>query len=130
MNTSVRLKKKYWGAFITACKSQWICGGKRYALGEDKEFTDLVCEAGGKNGDNWIGQNIIKYAGEIINARLAGEPVQEVNFFKIAVYSFIWWIKHFGTYPFTKRDKGEEFDPGKEFAGKIADILLRTKKEK
>ena len=40
--------------FFTACKSQWEGGGKRYALEEDKEYTDLVCETA---GNIWIGGN-------------------------------------------------------------------------
>jgi|Deesub1362A_J573_1020465.scaffolds.fasta_scaffold00107_62 hypothetical protein len=106
MNTSVKLKAKFWPTFIKACESQWKCGGQRYALTEDKEFTDLICEA---VGEDWIGGNIMKYTGEIINAKKAGEKPQEVNFFKIAVYAFIWWLKHMDI-GFTQRDKGEEFE--------------------
>ena len=76
--------------FIAACESQWKCGGDRYALEKDKEFTDLVCEIA---GNIWIGGNIIKYAGEIWNSKRHGEGIVEVNFFKIAVYSYIWWLK-------------------------------------
>lgn len=112
MNTSVNQKKHWWPIFIEACRSQWIGGGKRYALTDDKEFTDLVCEAGGPNGDNWILQNIIKYCGEIMNAKRWGEKPQEVNYFKIAVYAFIAWIKQIDG-GFTQRDKGEEFEIGK-----------------
>lgn len=105
MNTNLRQKKNFWPVFIEACKSQWIGGGKRYALNEDKEFTDLVCEVAGLD---WIGGNIVKYVGEIINSRKAGEKIQEVNFYKIAVYAFLWWLKHMDI-GFTDRDKGEEF---------------------
>ena len=90
---------------MAACKSQWECGGVRYALTEDKEFTDLVCEA---VGNAWVGGQILKYTGEIINLRKAGEPVPEVDFFKIAVYAFIWWLKEQDA--LTQRDKGEEFN--------------------
>lgn len=90
---------------MRGCRSQWIGGGKRYQLSRDKEFTDLVCEVA---GTDWIGGNIVKYVGEIINARKNGEKPQEVNFFKIAVYAFLWWLKHFDA-GFSKRDKGEEF---------------------
>ena len=112
MNTSVKQKVKLWPKFINACKSQWEGGGKRYALGEEKEYTDLICEAlsGGGNYDenNWIIGQILKYCGEIINAKRFGENPQEVNYFKIAVYAFIAWIKQ-SDKGFTKRDKGEEF---------------------
>jgi len=49
-----------------------------------------------------IGGNIVKYVGEIINTT----PKPEVNFFKIAVYAFIWWLKEQEN--LTDRDKGEE----------------------
>lgn len=104
MNTSLPKKIEKWPEFVAACQSQWEYGGTRYALAEGKEFTDLVCEAA---GNAWIGGTIIKYAGEIINLRKAGEPVPEVGFFKIAVYAFIWWLKEQES--LTQRDKGEEF---------------------
>jgi hypothetical protein len=105
MNTSIKQKKELWPRFVKACESQWMCGGDRYALGENKEFTDLVCEA---TGNQWIGGNIIKYIGEIINT----EPKPEVNFFKVAVYAFIWWIKEQEN--LSRRDKGEEFSVGEK----------------
>jgi len=100
MNTSIKQKEKLWPEFLEACKNQWKGGGKRYSLTEDKEFTDLVCEAA---GNEWIGGNIIKYVGEIINSK----PKIEVDFFKIAVYAFIWWIKEKND--MTDEDKGEKF---------------------
>jgi len=78
--------------FMRACESQWLVGGERYALSEDKEWTDLVCEV---VGNQWIGGNIIKYAGEIRNSKRFGEKIIEVNFFKIAVYAYIWWLKEY-----------------------------------
>jgi len=78
--------------FMRACESQWLVGGERYALSEDKEWTDLVCEV---VGNQWIGGNIIKYAGEIRNSKRFGERIIEVNFFKIAVYAYIWWLKEY-----------------------------------
>ena len=107
MNTSIRLKEKYWDEFEKACKSQWHCGGERYALeGQaDKEFTDLVCEAA---GNQWIGGTIIKYVGEIINTKRFAGKVPEVDFFKIAVYAFLWWLKERENTE--ARDRGEEFN--------------------
>jgi len=78
--------------FVAACESQWRIGGKRYAYGEDKEWTDVVCEI---VGNAWIGGNVLKYAGEIDNYKKLGELLPEVNFYKIAVYIFIWWLKEF-----------------------------------
>ena len=99
MNTTVKLKEKFWYDFVEACRKQWECGGERYALNDEKEMTDLVCEVA---GNQWIGGNIVKYVGEIINTT----PKPEVNFFKIAVYAFIWWLKEQEN--LTDRDKGEE----------------------
>ena len=104
MNTSIKQKAENWPRFITACESQWKCGGDRYKLSENKEFTDLVCEA---VGNEWIGGNIIKYVGEIKNTN----PKPEVNFFKIAVWAFIYWLKEQEN--LTDRDKGEEFNSEK-----------------
>ena len=106
MNTSVKRKQKLWPQFIKACESQWKGGGIRYALAEDKEFTDLVCEA---VGTHWIGGNILKYVGEIINEDRQGNPIPEQNFFKIAVYAFIYWLK-FLDKEVSRDDKGEKFD--------------------
>ena len=78
--------------FVAACESQWRIGGKRYAYGEDKEWTDVVCEI---VGNSWIGGNILKYVGEIDNYKKLGELLPEVNFYKVAVYIFIWWLKEF-----------------------------------
>jgi len=111
LNTSIKQKEKHWEKFVEMCVNQWREAGNRYALTEEKEFTDLVCEAvasSGGHGEDWIAGNIIKYCGEIMNEKRLGNPVPEANFPKIAVWSFIWWLKHMGVYPFTKRDKGEE----------------------
>jgi len=84
--------------FMLACESQWRTGGKRYALptdkgfSEEKEFTDLVCEL---VGNQWIGGNIFKYSGEIENYKKFEGKVPEVNFLKMSVYSYIWWLKEF-----------------------------------
>jgi hypothetical protein len=82
--------KKMFKSFIKACESQWREGGKRYAYSEEKESTDLITEIA---GNQWIGGNIAKYVFEIWNAKRNMEKLPEVDFFKVAVYSFIWWIK-------------------------------------
>jgi hypothetical protein len=98
--------------FVGACEAQWRIGGKRYAYGENKEWTDVVCEV---VGNRWIGGNILKYAGEIDNYKLIGEPVPEVDFYKIAVYCYIWWLKEF-KHPSTgirlKEENWDEFVKG------------------
>jgi len=108
MNTSLKQKEQYWPEFIKACESQWKLGGTRYALSNDKEFTDLVCEIGGKQGDTWILQNIVKYIGEILNTKKYYGVIPEVNLFKIAVYAFLYWLKRHGE--FSSEDKGEQFE--------------------
>lgn len=101
MNTNIERKKKLWPRFVKSCENQWRKGGERYALSETKEWTDLVTEA---VGDSFILGNIIKYCGEIKNSK---QP-QEVNYFKIAVYSFLAWIKQMDE-GFSYQDEGEKF---------------------
>ena len=78
--------------FMKGHVSQWEGGGKRYAYNDEKEWTDVICET---VGNQWIGGNIIKYAGEIQNELNQGEKAPEVDFLKIAVYAFIYWIKEY-----------------------------------
>ena len=99
MNTTIKLKKELWPEFVKACEKQWKCGGQRYAHNDEKEATDFICEL---VGNQWIGGNIVKYVREIINTT----PKPEVNFFKIAVYAFLWWLKEQEN--LTDRDRGEE----------------------
>jgi len=103
MNTSLRVKKEHFKEFTDMILAQLEGGGKRYALGEDKEFTDLVCEVAGVD---WIAGNITKYIGEIINAKKMGEKPQKVNFIKIATYAYLYYLKHLDT-GFSEVDKGE-----------------------
>lgn len=111
--------------FMKACESQWRTGGKRYALSEDKEFTDLVCEIA---GNKWIGGNILKYSGEIENYKKFEGKVPEVNFLKMSVYTFIWWLKEF-KHPTTGIRLKEMY--WREFVDKCWNIYLSfTPKEK
>lgn len=103
MNTNIKLKKAYLPKFIEEIEKQLLSGGDRYRLTEEMEFTDLVTLFA---GNQWIGGNIIKYCGEIKNAVLNGEPAPEQNFYKIAAYSFLWFLKEVEN--LTPRDKGEE----------------------
>lgn len=103
MNTNLEVKKRFLSEFLKEIEKQIISGGERYALTKDMEYTDLVCLVA---GNIWIGGNIIKYVGEIKNAVESDEPVPEQNFFKIAAWAFIWWLKEHES--LTLRDKGEE----------------------
>jgi len=99
MNTSVKQKKELWPQFVKACEHQWKGGGNRYALGEDKEFTDIIYEIDKK----FCGSQIMKHTGELMNVN----PKLEVGFFKITVWAFIWWIKEQEN--LTQKDEGEDF---------------------
>ena len=101
MNTSIKQKKEMWPKFVACCESQWKGGGNRYALAENKEYTDLICEV---IGNKFCGSQILKQTGELVNIN----PKTEVGFFKIAVWAFIWWIKEQEN--LTDRDKGEEIN--------------------
>ena len=110
MNTNLKVKKKLFPHFEKMMMNQLEGGGLRYALNEEKEFTDVICEV---VGFDWIGGNIMKYVGEVINAKKAGENPQEVNFVKIAVYAFIWYLKHYDT-GFAQKDLGESTEEVKK----------------
>ena len=103
MNTNIKVKMRFLPDFFKEMEKQLLSGGKRYALTEEMESTDLVCLLA---GNKWVGGNIVKYVAEIRNAKMQGEPLPENDFFKIAVYAFLWWLKEKEN--LTKRDKGEE----------------------
>jgi hypothetical protein len=89
--------------FCKELKYQVESGSERYALESGREANDIICEI---VGNNWQAANIIKYACEIVRLSKAGEPIPAAGFFKMAVYSFLWWSKTIGQQ--TSRDKGEE----------------------
>ena len=99
MNTSLAIKRELWPKFVSACERQLESGGKRYALTDDKEATDLICEA---VGNTYIIGNIIKYCLELKNS----DPKIEQDFFKIAVWAFLLWVKEQDN--LTGHDKGED----------------------
>jgi len=99
MNTSIKQKKELWPEFVDACKAQWECGGERYALSDNKEFTDLICEA---VGNSFCASQILKHTGELLNEN----PKPKVGFHKIAVWAFLWWLKEQEN--LTQVDRGEE----------------------
>lgn len=82
-----------WNQFCNACTSQWrAAGNKRFAYDGNKELSDVITDI---LGNTWIGGQILKYAGELWNTKRMDGIIPEVNFFKITVYTFIWWIKEF-----------------------------------
>ena len=92
-NTNLEVKKKFLPKFVKMMEKQLLSGGKRYALSGNKEFTDLICEAGGEKGVIWVMQTIMKYCGELINCVLYDLPIPAEDFPKIAVYAVIGMIK-------------------------------------
>jgi len=105
MNTNTKVKEKYLPEFLKAIEFQILNGGERYALTEDMDFTDLVCMA---VGNDWIGGNIIKYVGEIKNAKRLNERIYEQGFFKIAAWAFIYWLREHEN--LAQKDKGEDLE--------------------
>lgn len=103
MNTNIEVKMRLLPEFLKAIEKQIEGGGDRYALTEDMEYTDFITLV---TGNIWIGGNIIKYVGEIKNAVKNNEPIPEQDFFKIAAWAFIWWLKEHEN--LTLRDKGED----------------------
>lgn len=88
--TDVKTKRENFHKFIKHIENQFEHGGDKYALPgqQNKEFTDLVCEAApGKTGYDWILQTIIKYCGRILAFN------RERDYFKIATYAYIAWLK-------------------------------------
>jgi len=82
-----------WNQFCNACTSQWRqAGNKRFACDDKKEWSDVITDI---LGNSWIGGQILKYAGEVWNTKRMDGVIPEVNFFKMTVYTFIWWIKEF-----------------------------------
>jgi len=112
--------------FMEGHVSQWEGGGQRYAYNEEKEWTDVICE---KVGNKWIGGNIIKYAGEIFNEIKHGNKAPEVDFLKIAVYSFIWWIKEYKEKYTTVKSKTKYYAEFKTKLKHIVDEFILTAKQ-
>ncbi len=82
-----------WNQFCNGCFFQWrAAGNKRFAYNKEKELSDVITDI---LGNSWLGGQILKYAGEIWNTKRKDGIVPEVNFFKITVYAFIWWLKEF-----------------------------------
>lgn len=115
MNTGIEWKKKFFDGFTHMMMQQMEGGARRYALQDNKEFTDLVCEVA---GIDWIGGNITKYVGEIVNAKKMGEKPQRVNFVKIAVYAYLYYLKHLDT-GFVDADMGEVVSDNNKTEGEV-----------
>ena len=87
-NTSLEVKKKHFDSFVELMKNQFMHGGDKYKCGEDKEFTDLVCEVvPGDTGVDWVIGTMVKYLGRFKNFE------REKDLLKIATYCYIVWLK-------------------------------------
>jgi len=88
-NTGIKIKKDNWSKFAKLMENQFNHGGDKYKLeGQDKEFTDLVCEISpGESGIDWILQTMVKYIGRFKNFQ------REKDLLKIATYCYISWLK-------------------------------------
>ena len=114
-------EKDLWKQFCNGCTSQWrAAGNKRFAYDKEKELSDVITDI---LGNSWLGGQILKYTGEIWNMKRMYGVVPEVNFFKITVYTFIWWIKEFNQ-KYTNPALKERYWP--EFVMKVAEFNLRN----
>jgi hypothetical protein len=86
-NTNLKIKEKYFPLFVSQIRDQLMKGAKKYAQSDEKEWTDLICDAVGTK--EYIIGCIMKYSGRIVN----GDPRQEEDVFKIATYAYLLWLK-------------------------------------
>jgi len=87
-NTGLDVKRENYEKFSEMIKNQFEYGGNKYALSEDKEMTDLICEfSPGESGVDWILQTILKYLGRFKNFQL------EKDLLKISTYCYLCWLK-------------------------------------
>jgi len=68
-------------------RKQLFEGADKYANGDEKEATDLICDFVGAK--EFILGNIMKYAARILN----GDPRQATDTVKIATYALLLYIK-------------------------------------
>jgi len=88
INTNIKQKKEYWNEFVKLLESQFMHGGDKYALNENKEATDWVCEGfPGDSGIDWLLGTQAKYLQRFKNFG------RERDLLKIATYCYIAWLK-------------------------------------
>ena len=82
--TNIKVKLANFDKFVTLIKDQLEYGAKKYAQGEDKEATDLICEAWGLE---WR-------LGEMNKRLLRYKNVQrEKDLLKLATECYLVWIQ-------------------------------------
>lgn len=78
-----QLKEKNFVKFAKLIQNQIVAGSKKYAINEDKEASDIICDAFGME---YALMNILKYT-----LRYKTEQ-REKDLLKIATYSYIIWL--------------------------------------
>lgn len=87
-NTGIEIKREYFSIFADLIRNQFWHGGEKYKLGEDKEFTDAICEAfPGMSGVDWVLGTCMKYLGRYKNFG------REKDLLKVATYMYLLWLK-------------------------------------
>jgi len=87
-NTSIKQKRDNFEKFSNLIRDQFEHGGEKYALLEDKEFTDIICEfVPGDTGVDWVLGTVLKYLGRFKNFQ------REKDLLKISTYCYIMWLK-------------------------------------
>lgn len=88
VDTNLPVKRENFAKFADLIKNQIDHGGDKYASSEQKEFTDLICEAfPGESGVDWVLGTCLKYLGRYRNFG------REKDLLKIAAYCYILWLK-------------------------------------
>ena len=87
-NTNLKEKRDNYQMFVNLIREQFEHGGEKYALVEDKEFTDIICEfVPGDTGVDWVLGTVLKYLGRFKNLQ------REKDLLKISTYCYILWLK-------------------------------------
>ena len=88
MNTTIKEKKKNYKKFVQLIENQFNHWGDKYKWTEDKEYTDMICEAfPGESGVDWILWTCMKYLWRYKNFG------REKDLLKIATYIYLIWLK-------------------------------------
>ena len=87
-DTDVNVKKEFFSNFAALIENQFKHGGQKYALMDDKEFTDQICETfPGETGVDWVLGTMMKYLGRYSNFG------REKDLLKVATYCYLLWLK-------------------------------------
>lgn len=88
LGTTVKVKRENVEVFFRLIKNQFEHGGEKYAGDDNREFTDLICDAfPGDSGVDWVLGTMMKYLGRFKHFR------REKDLLKVATYCYIIWLK-------------------------------------